>query len=300
MAKEQSRPGTVPGGRGLPAFARGWCDDAAVFPPGLMSLVDAVPAHLRHEAAGYAELVGPLILAAPTVVELAPLLRDRHGRHGPLNLSVTAPAGPGQLAAVFAAVADLPVRLCAVEVAVPPAMGPGELRAALDRALDGAGEVEVFVEVPRDERRPEIIGLCADAGYPAKFRTGGIRAELYPDEAELAAAIRAVVGAGVSFKATAGLHHALRNTDPETGFEQHGFLNLLLATDAALCGAAPAEVTRALAARDPEAVAGAVTELGAGRTEAARALFRSFGTCSITDPLTELIELDLIPATVLA
>ncbi|MDT7563492.1 MAG: hypothetical protein QOG76_2116, partial [Pseudonocardiales bacterium] len=92
---------------------------------------------------------------------------------------------------------------------------------------------------------------------------GGIRAELYPDEAELAAAIRAVVGAGVSFKATAGLHHALRNTDPE-------------------------------------AVGGAVTELGAGRTEAARALFRSFGTCSITDPLTELIELDLIPATVLA
>ncbi|MDT7588257.1 MAG: hypothetical protein QOE32_5807, partial [Pseudonocardiales bacterium] len=65
MAKEQSRPGTVPGGRGLPAFARRWCDDAAVFPPGLMSLVDAVPAHLRHEAAGYAELVGPLILAAP-------------------------------------------------------------------------------------------------------------------------------------------------------------------------------------------------------------------------------------------
>jgi hypothetical protein len=74
----------------------------------------------------------------------------------------------------------------------------------------------------------------------------------------------------------------------------------LLATDAALCGAAPAEVTRVLAERDPEAVAGAVTELGAGRTEAARALFRSFGTCSIPDPLTELIELDLIPATVLA
>jgi hypothetical protein len=38
---------------------------------------------------------------------------------------------------------------------------------------------------------------------------------------ERLAAIAAVVAAGVSFKPTAGLHHALRNTDPETGFEQH-------------------------------------------------------------------------------
>jgi hypothetical protein len=49
------------------------------------------------------------------------------------------------------------------------------------------------------------------------------------------------------------------------GFEQHGFLNLMLATDAALCGAAPTEVTRVVAERDPEAVAGAVTELSDAR-----------------------------------
>jgi len=31
----------------------------------------------------------------------------------------------------------------------------------------------------------------------------------------------------VLFKSTAGLHHAPRNADPPTGFEQHGFRNLL-------------------------------------------------------------------------
>jgi hypothetical protein len=55
--------------------------------------------------------------------------------------------------------------------------------------------VDVFVETPRDERVPEITGMCAAAGFQATFRT-------------------------------AGLHHAVRNADPATGFEQHGFLNL--------------------------------------------------------------------------
>jgi hypothetical protein len=67
----------------------------------------------------------------------------------------------------------------------------------------------------------------ASTRYQAKFRTGWTSAEQYPDEAELASAIKAVVDAGVPFKATADLHHAVRSIDPETGLEQHGVLNLL-------------------------------------------------------------------------
>lgn len=274
----------------MPTFAQGLCDDAAVFPPGLAPLSEAVPAHLRHRAASYRELVGPLVLAASALGELEALL----GPGERLDLSVTAPEGPAQAAKAVAAARSLPVDVQAVEVVVPTGMAVGEFFDALDQV---AAEVPaVFVEVPRDERRADVIADCAARGYRAKFRTGGVRAELYPDVAELAAAITAVVGAGVPFKATAGLHHAIRNTDPQTGFEQHGFLNVLLAADAALAGAHEAAVAGVLAERDADTVAAAVRGLDGARVAAARGAFLSFGTCSITEPLAELVELELVPA----
>ena len=238
---------------------------------------------------------------------------------GPLRLALTFPGGPERVAEALETCAALPVSLAALEIAVPEGMGPGELLAALDTAISKAARPEIFVEIPRDARRDSVLAALAGTRYRAKFRTGGVRAELYPDEAELAAAVLAAVEAGVPFKATAGLHHALRNTDPETGFEQHGFLNLLLAAaDAAgrateeaaadrsgAAGGAPAAQAAArsgvvetirdlLAERDGAVVAARVRELGPERTAAARARFTSFGTCSVTDPLTELAGLGLL------
>ena len=277
----------------LPAFAVGLCDDAAVFPPGLAPLADAVPAHRAHRAAPYAGLVGPLVLPASALDELYPLL------HGvPLDVSVTAPGGPHEAARARATAAALPVDLRGLEIAVPAGMAAEEFFRLLGDG-GGDGAVPVYVEVPRDERRPSIIAAIAAHGHRAKFRTGGVKAHLYPDPDELAAAIKATVDAGVPFKATAGLHHPVRNTDPETGFHQHGFLNLLLAVDAALDGRSAPDLAVVLAERDAASVAARVAGLGADRTAAARARFLSFGTCSITDPLTELADLGLLGSALL-
>lgn len=263
----------------------GFLDDAAVFPPGLKPLPRAVPDHAAHLASGYGDLVGPLVLAAPALAELGAVAAE------PLDLSVTAPGGPAQLPDALGRAADLPVRLAGFEVAVPAESSVPDFF----RALEVAGDVPVFVEVPRDSRRAEVIATCAKTGHAAKFRTGGVKAELYPDEAELAAAVHAVVRAGVPFKATAGLHHAVRNTDPSTGFEQHGFLNLLLATAAARSGAGEDELVALLAERDGARVAELVSEVDFS----ARESFRSFGTCSIDEPVAELVDLELVPASVL-
>ncbi|MFA1542449.1 hypothetical protein [Actinomadura monticuli] len=269
----------------IPAFALGLCDDAAVFPPGLAPLAEAVPTHRAHRAAPYAGLVGTLVLPATALEDAYPLLRDG----APLDLSITAPGGPCQAAKALATAADMPVRVRGLEVAVPPGMRPDEFFRLL-----GGTDVPVYVEIPRDDRRAAMIAAVAARRHRAKFRTGGVKAHLYPSPDELAAAIVSVVNARLPFKATAGLHHPVRNTDPETGFHQHGFLNLLLATDAALRGRTAADLAAILADRDAPSVATRVRALGEARAIAARGRFLSFGTCSITDPLNELADLGLL------
>lgn len=266
----------------------GLCDDAAVFPPGSLPLADAVPAHLAHQQASYAGVVGGFVLAATHLDALAEVARDLPAGSLPLALVTPAPRLGAALAAVGAVRA---VRLVGVEVPLLPEMVPADLGTALAAATASAG-VPIFVEVPRDERRAAVIEALPRSGFFAKLRTGGVRADLYPDEGELAEAVVALARTGVPFKATAGLHHALRNTDPGTGFEQHGFLNLLVAAGAARAGAGVAQVVDLLCERDPAAVVAGVRDLG----PEARQSFRSFGTCSITEPVDELVDLGLLPA----
>jgi hypothetical protein len=88
----------------------------------------------------------------------------------------------------------------------------------------------------------------------------------------------------------------VRNTDPTTGFEQHGFLNVIAAVDAAQRGAAADEIVALLAERGAHAIAARVAALD-GHAGPVRDAFHSFGTCSIEDPRAELTELGLLDPT---
>ena len=271
----------------------GLCDDAALFPPGNLPLDEAVPAHLAHRRSAHRQVVGPFVVAAAQLDRLAPLLDDSPA--GSFEVSVTVPS-PSEVATVLdRARAIEALRVAALEVVVPDGVPVATVVPALDAALASRPEVVAFVELPRDDRRPALVEALSGTAYLAKLRTGGVRADLYPDEQELAAAVVATARAGLPFKATAGLHHAVRNTDPETGFEQHGFLNVLAAVEAALAGANEPAVVAILADRDADHVASMVRVLG-DRTDRVREQFRSFGTCSIDEPVEELTALGLGPA----
>ena len=96
---------------------------------------------------------------------------------------------------------------------------------------------------------------------------------------------------GASFKATAGLHNAVRHTDPQTGFTHHGFLNLLVATARMQSGG---DVLDALQSMDAAALSEEAGALSDQAQHAARSVFASYGSCSLTDPITDLSNLGLL------
>ncbi|MEV0945198.1 hypothetical protein [Rhodococcus sp. NPDC049939] len=275
----------------IPDLFAGLCDDAALFPPSNTPIGEALVAHARHRSAPYAALVGPFVISDAWLGELEP---------GDLELSLTLPGGPGSLEPAFARLASVDgAKPVGLEIAVPAEQSVSELLSELGRVSALAPDLDVFVEIPRDDRRPGLLSALADTPFAAKFRTGGVVAKAYPDEDELAAALHSVVEVGVRFKATAGLHHAVRNTDPQTGFEQHGFLNVLLATRQALDGARVTELAETLSERDGARIARELSDLSEDTITELRATFRSFGTCSILDPLADLVALQLVPTSVL-
>ncbi|MET9179624.1 hypothetical protein ABZX88_15585 [Kitasatospora aureofaciens] len=269
----------------VPELFRGLFDDAAVFPPGNLPVVEAVPAHRAHRTAWYADAVGPFLCGAGRLGELAAAVEGT----GPLRVGLVLPGGSAELGPALTAAA--PFELAGVELAT---RDTAEAVAELDRLLPP--DVPAAVELPRELLRgdglDETLDVLVDSAYRAKFRTGGVVAEAFPDEDELAAFLTGCARRGLPYKCTAGLHNAVRHTDLKTGFEHHGFLNVLLAaqeTDRA----AAAEV---LAERDGEVLATAVRALSGRQVTVIRNSFTAFGTCSITEPLDDLAALGLSPS----
>jgi hypothetical protein len=276
----------------VPRLFAGLVDDAAVFPPGSAALPEAVAAHREHRAAWYAALVGPLLLPASALAGVRTLLHDDEV----LDVGVIGDVPLPQLAAV---IAELDPRLRVRQIETPvarrgedPAPGLAALAAV---APDWA--CAVYAEIPLTGGLLPALDTVAEQradglSIAAKFRTGGLAAELFPTPAELAAVICACRDRDLPFKLTAGLHNAVRHVDPETGFTHHGFLNVLAATLRAAAGADAAEVAEALATTDPLLA----LETARAQRDAARPLWIGYGSCSIVEPLTDLVRLGLIDA----
>jgi hypothetical protein len=242
------------------ALFAGLFDDAAIFPPGNLPMAEAVSAHRARQGS---PLVGPFVCSLARFEELASVAGGTD-----IKVSLVLP-GP---------VDELPtadgIEIVAVE-------GP---------SLDG-GTLTTYVEIPCPEVTATRVAALRDAGLRLKIRTGGVRADAFPGEAELAGAIWAAVRGGLAFKLTAGLHDPIRHRDPVTGFEHHGFLNVLLATARALQGY---EIERALADQDGDRVAAAVAGIDEVLAKAVRHHFISFGTCSVSEPVAGLRRYGLI------
>ncbi|WP_151083538.1 hypothetical protein [Nocardioides cynanchi] len=276
----------------LPAAWSGLVDDAAVFPPGDVPLPDAVDAFRSRRDEWYADLVGSFVV---TDTRLPEVPQD-------IPVTVVVTGGAGAVAGVATLAGRLGHRLTGIEIAVRDlddiAGNVRRINAAVyaARAEGLPEETEIHVELPQVGPTASWLAgadAVAEAEAHLKFRTGGVEAHLFPDAATVAAWIDAALDRETSYKCTAGLHHAVRHRDHETGFEHHGFLNVLLATRRAFDGGTVAEVAEVL---DDHYTNDMVALARTSDLAGARRWFTSFGSCSVSDPLDDLLALGLLEA----
>lgn len=284
--------------REVPPLLDALVDDAALFPPGNAPMPEAVAGHLDRRTGPWRHLVGRFLCPASRLAELAAQLNaaaDAIPAEGPVEVGLIVDTGLAGLAPAVEQVGAMRhASLALVEIPLPRGLDRAGLVDAAARTVEAMPDVEAYVELPRGDGWRDALAVLADSAYGAKLRTGGPTADLFPTEAEVAAFVLACVGAETPFKCTAGLHHAVRHTDPLTGFEHHGFLNLLLATHAATQGADLAAVTALLARRDAAALARTAAGLDPTEALVARSFFVAFGSCSIAEPADDLLDLDLL------
>jgi hypothetical protein len=162
-----------------------------------------------------------------------------------------------------------------------------------------------YFEIPTSPDVSPLVKAIATAGARAKIRTGGITPDAFPRVERIVDFLAACRHEGVAFKATAGLHHAVRG-DYRLTYESgspkammYGFLNLFMA--AALVYTGESEDTAIAVLEDKETSAFTFSDDGIQWREKRIGLeqivkFRSrfgisFGSCSFREPVDELASL---------
>jgi hypothetical protein len=215
-------------------------DHAPMFPPARLPLPEALADHRRARASDESWMLARFVAPTSALADL------------PNDLPVSAVVDDGPVDGVDA-----------LEVRVSDA---DEIRAFPEV------EPELYFELPLVTQCYLLVEAVAERGAYAKVRCGG---ETVPTIAQLSEFIVACRDSGVSFKATAGLHHPIRRDG------EHGFLNLLAA-------AGSDDVEAMLASDDPE-------ELLAVEGRRARETLRSIGSCSFWEPVDHLKALGILP-----
>jgi hypothetical protein len=281
----------------LPDAYRGLVDDAAVFPPGDAPLPEALTAYVERRDEWYADLVASFVVTDTALPEV----------EADVPVSIVVTGGAGGIAGPLGYAAKKGKQVAGVEIALRDLDDlPGNARrvVAAVEAARGQGavadDVPVFVELPQSDATASWLAaadVVAESELRLKFRTGGLEADRFPTPEQLASWIDAALDRETPFKCTAGLHHAIAHRDHETGFAHHGFLNVLLATRRAFDGAPVGEVASLLADHYPnDLVALARQADGSGELSGARRWFVSFGSCSVHEPLDDLVGLGLVEA----
>jgi hypothetical protein len=284
------------------AILEGAIDYAGLFPPAGFTMPEAVREYADVLRGENAWALGRFVVSAARLEEFArehEAWREASSPNGidwPVSVIVgDAEQDVARLNALRSR-ADQGWRVESVEA---KATSAAQIR-ALARVLPDT--LERYIEVPIDHQLLECVAAIRAIGAAAKVRTGGTTADAFPRPVELLRFMRACHEASVPFKATAGLHHAMRGEYPMT-YEREsvsttmfGYLNLILAAALLLGGATDDILLDMLTERGETALQfGGARIAWRGRAipldlvvRARRGFIRGIGSCSFREPLEGL------------
>jgi hypothetical protein len=283
----------------LRVLLQGLVDYAGLFPPASLPMSEAVQRYYRYRQEEYAFALGHFVIPVGRLREFEQQLPD-DASGWRLAVLAALPLEPelDQLTAFHTrtlgvAMAD------SIEV---KATSEDEVAAIAAQAPAG---MNVYVELPLDDRLPGLISRVHSAGLCAKIRTGGVTPESIPPSWQVARFLSECARRECAFKATAGLHHPVRSHRALTYAPEspqnwmHGFLNVFTAAALAQKGIPEGELTELLEDsqpgsfwRDGDAIGWRHHRLPAEELSSTRTSFAaSFGSCSFEEPLAGLREM---------
>lgn len=302
-------------------------DYAGLFPPVTLPLSDALRNYLRAKKSAHGWMLGRFVCPVAQLPELLDLARGHPESAQHLKIAALGKQGGEAKEFVPQIEKDLKAirnfntsfgRKTAVDVFEVAAPSAKPIVAALFMIPLAATELgraglPVFFEIPRTETwREDVEAACtlvhdmremnSKVAVGLKLRAGGLAADAFPSDAQVAMFIERCRTASVPWKATAGLHHPRRHHDEALQVWHHGFLNVFLAGILALAqGLGEADLEQILADRDGQhfrfandTIAWKDWSSTTAQIAACRTAATSFGSCSFEEPVAELQAMGLI------
>lgn len=311
---------------------RGLIDYAGFFPPAGLPVTQAWLNYGHYQRSPWSPMLGRLVLPAGKLTELA---EEVIAPAANAAASVAADPSPTKAVAISAVLpgpqadpANFAVAVSAM-LAFNDRFPTGAMVDTIECRVDSVEEFEsarrtldagpwaCFWELPPTAILPDLLAAVrlanqseSTARHFAKIRTGGLVPEAIPALEPVANFLVECARHDVGFKATAGLHHPIRSTHPLTyqpaapSGLMHGFINLFVAAIAARHGwqdpdrLLPILSTQQAAdfSLNDDAIVWRDQTWSIDQVLATRVDFaRSFGSCSFTEPVTDLQALGWLP-----
>lgn len=281
-------------------------DYAGLFPPAGLSMPAAVANYAEYRRSPHGWMLGRFIVPVSRLDEMGAAMKAIGAPDDGHAWRISALVGERINDDVATAVTfNAGASNALVDALEVKASSPEAIRAI---ARVAPREMKTYVEIPVVEDPRTLVDVIAWVKLRAKIRTGGVVPEAFPSVEQVAAFMRACYAAGVGFKATAGLHHALRAERALTYAPgaprgvMHGFLNVFLAAAFQYNGLTIRDASALLAAGTLDGVEISDDRLAwreyvvtlAELSTIRRRFAIAFGSCSFTEPVEDLVQMELL------